>query len=198
MAEAGAYFRAGTAPGAPVACSITAAYSATAAVLCLVNATARRVQLDYIRLLVTTAPASATAGHWAISADTVNRYGSGGSSAALAHANMLVAASAPASGLTGLYLGAVVAAGAGTYARTVSRGQARAVIPVVGDAYIWQFGGDIASQAGVINGTNPQAVQFSVPPVVLPSTGSLLLHLWFPGNAATPLSAEIEAGWWER
>ncbi len=200
MADAGAYYHVGTVIGTPVAYSITTAFSATAAYLILRNTASAgglRVYPDFIKLLCTTAPASATAMHFAITSDPTNRYTSGGTAISAANGNMLT--SLNAAGIADLHIGVPTIAAAGANVRTVERGQLRTVIPVVGDQYVFQFGG-LPSQGNTLNGTSPQIIQYSVPPVVLAPGGnhSMLLNLWFPANATTAPQFEVSVGWWER
>ena len=37
-----------------------------------------------------------------------------------------------------------------------------------------------------------------IPPVILGPNSALTVYAWFPGNATTGLSFELEMGWWER
>ena len=195
MADAGAYFRAGNATiGTALTYAIQTSFSATVAALLIVNASAKRVYLDYIRMLLTIAPASATAGDWAVVIDPTNRFSSGGTVLGGANTSMLATANG-APGASAYWTPTVAAAGAN--ARTVARGKLRTVIPVAGDTFIWQFGMP-PQTSQVINGANPTILAFGVPPVVLPATSTMLLHLWFVANAATAPTFEVEVGWWER
>src|SRR4051812_23324271 len=82
MADEGTYYRStNQTPGTATAYSITTAFSATAAFAIIRNtdsAGGKRLFLDYLRLICTTVPASATSAHFAVSVDTANRYTSGG------------------------------------------------------------------------------------------------------------------------
>ena len=37
-----------------------------------------------------------------------------------------------------------------------------------------------------------------IPPVILGPNSAMTVYAWFPGNATTGLSFELEMGWWER
>lgn len=202
MADAGDYYRAGNATiGTAISYSVVTAWAATSAFLIMRNTAAGgglRVYPDYIRLLLGTAPASATAMHYAMTLDPTNRYTSGGTVISGTNTNLL--SSIATAGVASVICGAPTIAAAGANVRTVTRGQVRSVIPVVGDQYVFQFGGLPQQGQLITNSTNPAITQISVPPVVLApgNNHSLLLHLWFPGNVTTAAQFEIEVGFWER
>ena len=199
-ADAGAYYKTQATPGTAIAYSVQTTFSATIAYVLIRNtagAAGLRVYPDYIRLLCTTLPASATAGDWALVLDPTNRLTSGGTTISGTNTNMR--SDIATTGVGSVIAGTPTIAAAGANARTVARGKLRTVIPVLGDTYVWQFGMPISTPQ-VLNGANPQIETFSVPPVVLAPAGnhSLLLHLWFTANSVTAPQFEVEVGWAER
>ena len=200
MADAGAYYRAGTAIGTPIAYQLSAAYAATVGWVIIKNtagAGGLRVYPDYARIYVTTAPVAGTACHYAVTMENANRYTSGGTAWAGTYTNML--SSVGTAGAAQVYAGVPVIAAAGATVRTVARGVLRTQIPVVGDQYVFTFGAPQGQIPSIASAT-ASIIQVALPPVVLAANASacLILHLWFPSNITTPMSAEAEVGWWER
>ena len=146
---------------------------------------------------MTTAPANGTAAHYAVTLENSNRYTSGGTTWSGTYTNML--SSVATTGVAQVYAGVPVIAAAGATVRTVARGQLRTTIPYIADQYLFSFGPP-QSQIPNISVANATIIQISLPPVVLAANANacMILHLWFPSNSATPMSAEGEIGWWER
>src|ERR1700690_2129127 len=148
-ADAGAYYKSQATPGTAIAYSVQTTFSATIAYLIMRNTASAgglRVYPDYIRLLCTTAPASATAGDWAIVLDPSNRYTSGGTVISGTNTNML--SSIATAGVGSVIAGTPTIAAAGGNARVLARGKLRTVSPVVGDTYIWQSGMPVSPPQG--------------------------------------------------
>lgn len=181
--------------GTAYAGAITTAFSATAAFMTLYNTDANKsVYLDYIKLILTVVPASATSMHLAVAIDSINRYASGGTTGitpqnpngGVANGSVVTASA-----------GAVVAAAASA-ARYLVRENWRTVIPVVGDTLFLNFGAQDTMPGPPKNGTVPSAFGIPAGPVIIKPGGSVVLHMWAPANAVTGPSYEVEAGWWER
>lgn len=180
-------------PGTAVAYSITTAFSALASFFFLYNGDAtKRLFLDYIKLIPTTAPASATSGHFALAIDDTNRYTSGGSSFTPQNVNSAVANASIATCRAGALVNPVVVA-----ARYVDRGVLFAAIPVVNSEFVLAVGSQAAG-AGTLGGTVATRTVIPLSPVVVAPGDCMLLHLWFPANAVTAPQFEFEAAWWER
>jgi hypothetical protein len=199
VANEGTYYRAtNQVPGTATAYSITTAFSATAGFAVIRNtdsAGGKRLFMDYIRLICTTAPASATSSHFAISIDSTNRYTSGGTALTPQNANMVSANSS----IGTCHIGAPTIAAASGSVRYLTRGVLFSAIPVVNTEWIINFGaGD--SGSGTLAGTTAARIGIPMGPVVLGpgATHSLVLHIWNPANATTAPQYEFEAGWWER
>jgi hypothetical protein len=94
------------------------------------------------------------------------------------------------------YQGAVVAAAASTAQRTICHGLIRTVINVVGDEYLFTFGGEPKPAAAMpLEGTLQVSKHFTCPPVVLGPTDQFLFH-FFSGSQSAASSHECEIGFW--
>jgi hypothetical protein len=208
LCDEGAYFKAQNATiGTGIIHALTTAWSGTAAVLCLRNTDAegaKRLYLDYIRLI--TGPTAigmtaATSIESAVTIDNTNRYSSGGTSITPANANM----DSSQATIAALNFGAVVLAAASGSVRQVGRAAfARRAAPamVTGDQFMWDFGQDGVPSLSVAGAAAPAtaATQFYTPmgPVIIGGGDSLNFHLWYPAGATTAPTFEFEMGWWER
>jgi hypothetical protein len=65
-------------------------------------------------------------------------------------------------------------------------------LPVVGSEYSVRFGADTSPCAG------PNSSMSVAAPVLIPPGWWLVMHLWFPSNATTGASFEVDIGTWER
>lgn len=204
--------RAATIPGNPIAHSIQTAFADTAGLAILRNSEARALNRGggillprYLRAKLTTIPASATAAHWALSLDDIDRYTSGGSQLGVA-ANTTAGwtrSDYMAQAISGrLDFGAIVCPAAGTNRKIIGQGVIRSVVPVVNDVFIWVFGDpNDAALSQDTSGAGAKIITINVDEVALFPNGeagvpsSLILHVWYPANAATPASYEVDAGW---
>jgi hypothetical protein len=194
IAEEGAYYKALTPTlGTAVAYPVTAAFSATAGAAFLIrnanaSPTGPNIYLDYVRFTFSVAPASSTSAQFAVVVDPANRYTSGGSALTITNPNLNTT---PATSAVA-FAGSLTTTAASGSVRNISRGALKATIPLVGDSFTVNFGAvdSVATSSGVQQGG----------PVVLgPNANhSMLVHLWFPANATTGASFEVDAGWWER
>lgn len=203
IAEEGSYFvTTNPTPGTTVAAAVQAAFSDTVAAFVIRNTDVsggKSIFLDYIKLMVSVAPASAVSAQYAgkLEPSTPRAATAGNAAPVPQNANGGVATKAMAAidAFTGAAFLTVPAAS--TNARLVSRGALRGVIPVVGDELVLGFGA--VDPAGGAGGPSTGSRQGgNAAPVVIPPGGSYTLHVWFPSNATTGLSAEYEIGHWER
>jgi hypothetical protein len=205
IADEGSFFTTSSpTPGTGLAFAITAAASDTAGNFLLIKnndnvsdtPNNKRIYLSYIKLICTVAPVTATAGHFKINTDgfLTSRYTSGGTVLIPANVNMDLANNS----IVQVYAGALTTVALSSSSRQLSRGVIRSQIPVVNDEYIWHFG-SVDFEANQAIGTTT-AIRESIPcpPIVLGPQQSFTLGLWFPGNATTAGSFEVECGWWER
>lgn len=158
------------------------------------NIRAKRIYLHYLRLILTALPASGVSGHFFVKGDNKDRYSSGGTQILPVNANL----DAGTGTVAQLFVGALTTIAPSPSARLLSRGVLRSVIPVLNDEWIFVSGG-VDLPAGLsLGGTVAQRMIVPVPPLVIGPQDNLCIQLWFPSNAVTPPSFEIEAGWWER
>lgn len=181
-------------PGTGIAQAISASYDATKALIAIEgpdgwNAGATLIVPHWIRLINTVAPASGT------SANAVVTLTSGG---AVTGGTVLTGRSAVLGGAAGI---ATVTAGALTVpagAAIRSRFQLRSAIPAVGDEYVVVFGE--CGPTDTLGGTTAVRSVARVPRVAIPTGADpwgILLHVWYPSNAVTPASWEVEVCWRE-
>lgn len=203
LAADGSYFvTTNPTPGTGIAYAVTAAASETAGYfLAIINGSsagdpsAKTIFLDYLRLIPTVAPASGTSGRFAWRSDVAAKYTSGGSALTPVNPNSGNGNTSVAS----VKAGALTTAAASGVARLISHGVLRGAIPVVNDEYVFDFGGAEAAGGSIItSGTNVQRMGIPVPPIVIGPGMMVGLQLWFPSNAVTGLSAELELAHWER
>lgn len=207
LAEEGTYY-VFTNPtiGTALAGAVQAAFSDTVAAFVIQNnapnsgAAPKFVYLDYIDLLVSVSPASAVSAQYCTKLEPTSLRAPSGGNAALTQANVHPFISNTADlvtvqAFTGGAFMTVPAASAS--ARVVGRGIIRGVIPAVGDELTIAFGAldPGGSAAGVSTGSRQAA---SHAPIIIPPQGSLTVHIWFPSNAVTGISAEAEVGLWVR
>jgi hypothetical protein len=161
----------------------------------------RCLYLDYIKLTCTLQGTGGTALYYATMIDSILRWSSGGSGSAGTGQTSVLAGpyptksdAAPNSSAL-VYAGAVTAAGNGSAARLLSVGVLRsAVIPVVFDTYLLNFGGVNLQQDSVLTtGSNVAQRSLVHPPVCVGPGGSFILNLWLPSQGAASIY-EIEIG----
>lgn len=230
--DGGEYRVASMAPGATtLQLGLSNAFSAVAAALLLMNKTSaggnianKRIYLDYIRLLVATAPTAGTSLLAATVIDSKDRTpttvssGSGGSgpgtpATATAYISPVTDPNmdnADPSIIGVPYFPMSTAAGAppavlaaGPNTRTVVGNlPLRSQIPVVGDEYIIDFGSsDAPGNTSLVTAAPAGASRIicSHPGVVIGPLQWFLLYLWAPGNITAGLAfSGIDIGWWER
>jgi hypothetical protein len=182
------------------------AYDATKPTLLVKNNNAaggKRLYLDYIRLLESVAGAAATSFRYRMHADSVERYGSGGTALGAA-ASSVKAATNPnmdssASSAAQVYFGAVTANAAGSGERLLSNGVLRQGLGVAGDQFTFLFGGGKQMGASMLTPltTVMQDKFIPVHPVVLGPGQSFLLHI-FGAALTTAVTFELEMGYVER
>lgn len=205
LADEGGYFVAtNPTPGTAFAYPVLAAFADTTPGIYMfnkdapANASAKRIYLDYIKIIVTTVPASTTSANFAIKLDSAARALTTDNTVSLIPANVnmdLGTASLALVKAQNSATASVIAAGSAS-SRLVSRGVLGG-LPIVGDELVIAFGS--VDPAGAYGATNVASRKVtSAPPVVIGPGQSLAFSLWFIGNAATGLSYELEVGWWER
>lgn len=201
LADEGSYFVAlNTTPGTGIAgIAAASAFADTAALLFLRNGASsdKRVYLDKLILMPTAAGTNGTNFNFVMRADKGNsRYTSGGSAITPANVNM---GSNRTSGIDRLQFGAIVAAAATSEARTIHQGPLRTVIKVIGDKYVFDFGGSTPGPVSGIplEGTTQASINIPCPPVVLDPGDTFLFHEW-AASQTVGASYEFMLGFWVR
>jgi hypothetical protein len=161
------------------------------------NAT-KLVYLDFIEIEVTAVNTGGTSDNWADQLDTgTTRRSSGGSELRMNNPNMNSSETSIFSGTTlAMMGGAVVAAAESSSVRHLGHGQIRAAIHVVGDRYLFQYGGDPSVGANVVATAASRHV-ISRPPVILGATDQYLLALYAPSQTVAAVY-KLRLGWFER
>lgn len=160
------------------------------------NTRAKRVYLDYLRLIMTAVPAAGISGHYFIKVDNKDRAAAspGGTQLQPTNAN----ADSGTGTVSQIWAGANTTVAPSASARLLSRGVLRSVIPVVNDEILFAFGPQDIHGSIQLGGAVAQRMVIPCPPVIIGPQDNLCLQLWFPSNAVTPASFELEAGFWER
>ena len=157
------------------------------------NQQAKRIYLDYIKLLCKVVPASAVEwGYAGILDYAAARYTSGGSAITPVNVNGDIVMPSIAS----LIVGAITAI-AGQSARKVCRGRWRGVIPTIYDEYVLLFGGMEGGSSMAAAAASGRSVSMCAPVVIGPGQ-NFYLNMFGTSNASTASEYEFEIGWWER
>ena len=203
LANEGSYYIVTTpTPGTGLASDIKTSYSATVPFAYIFNSglsggrSDLRVFLDYIKLIVTVAPASTTQSHWALVLDTAARAITTDNTTAMTpkSPNGIITATGAVSVFKSQSSGTASAIAGATNGRVVGRGTWGG-LPIIGDELVIACGKHVDGYAG----TSVTARKVSnAPPVIIGPGQSLTLFTWWVSNASTGLSYELEAGYWER
>lgn len=185
-------------PGTTVADNIQTTFLNTKGLLNIRNtdgANGKQIIMDYIKLICTGAPASATATDISLAIDNAIRYASGGTQFTPQNPNMDMANASIAT----LWFGALTLNAPGANVRYISRAKLFQAIEVVGTEFILVFNRP-AGASGVMNGSAPQRLEINVGPCILGPNNNenLSIHTWRAANATTAPTYEFEIGWWER
>lgn len=156
----------------------------------------RTIYLDYIRLIPTVAPASATKAEMLISLDNKNRFSSGGTALTEVVASQFDANQVNQA-VSVMTFGALTLNAESSSIKRISRAQLFSAIPVVGSEFII-IGGAADAAGGTLGGTVATRVEVPVGPIIIPPGWCMTLHTWFPANAVTPASWELEVSVFER
>lgn len=154
----------------------------------------KRIYLNYIRLITTVVPAAGISGHFFIKVDNKDRYTSGGTQLSPTNVNMDTGVGT----VSQLWAGALTTTAPSPSARLIARGVLRSVIPVVNDEFIISSSFIEATGACLLGGVIAQRMIVPVVPIILGPQNNMCLQLWFPSNAVTAPSFEVEMGWYER
>lgn len=154
---------------------------------------AKSIYLQFLRMIVTAAPTSATAWNFLFRLDNTARYTSGGTSIVPQNVN-------PAFGnntAMRMYFGAVVTALPGLATqRVVASGMVQSTIPVVKDNWLFTFG-DTSMPTNVLTASAAKNLTLPCGPVIIPPGWNCTLEMWGASNAGAP-AWEFELGYAER
>lgn len=208
LAIEGSYWIAATAtPGTGITLSVATgtSFSDTQALLVVNNTDAvtqngRMLILDFLTIVVTTAPTNATLMHVAHRIDSQTRGTAGtrlgASSTDPRPTNMNIAGSAI--GQAFAMGGTAVSVAASANVRNVGRNLLRGQIPVVGDTITIKFGSaEMAAGGTNLAASTASGITVFAPPVVIGPQQSYVLNEWTVGRSAA-LSGELIVGWVER
>jgi hypothetical protein len=183
-----------------VAYGVLAAYAVTTPAFHIANTAAaggRSIFMDFIKLRVTVAPASATNWKLVVDVDNTPRLSTaptGGVQRTVNNANP--AAASDFEGQVWAFTGGtVLTIMGGAQVRTLYNVVWRASIPIVLEEMVVQFG---ESETGSNNVTTVGRVTASCGPVVIPPQCSASFHMYGASNAITGMSAEYSLGMWQR
>ncbi len=158
------------------------------------NPNAVSIYLQYIKMVLSQVPTSATNWRYSFRLDNVVRYSSGGST--LTPVNINPSSSKVAAAR--VYFGAIVPTALPTAAsRLVALGLIDSAIPVINDQWLFTFGGANPYMDQVNGGATAKNMTYNCPPIIIPPGWSLSLGMWGTSNAAAP-SWEFEIAHVER
>lgn len=205
FADEGSYFAVTNAtPGTSLLYPLTTAFSDTAPLLYILNqeSASNPAQpdccIEQIKLIVTQVPATTTQVYYAVILDAVARPFTTDNTASIVPAVSNYGASPrftlPLIKAQNSATASILTASSASK-RIIARG-ALGGLPVLGDELAIVFGrGDAGSYGGtaVASRKVSSAAAFEIAP-----GSSMALHVWFPGNATTALTYEIEVTGWVR
>lgn len=146
------------------------------------DANARTIYPLSLRMTVSQAPTSATVWSYAIRADNVARYTSGGSALSAVNLNT---GSSNTSVLQG-YFGAVVTTNLPSAAqRVLASGQIHSAIPTTKDVWIFTFG-DMTMPSSILTAAAAKNINVPTNPMALGPGWCLTVEMWGASNAAAP------------
>ena len=143
---------------------------------------ARTIYPLALKMTVTAAPTSATVWNYAIRADNVPRYTSGGTALTAQNLNT---GSSNTSNLHA-YFGAVVTTNLPSASqRVLASGQVQSTIPVVKDVWIFTFG-DITMPSSILTASAAKNINIPVQPFAIGPGWNVALEMWGASNAGAP------------
>lgn len=175
------------------------AFSATVALISLFNAvqnvatSAKRVQLQWLRLETRAAGTNGTNFQFAMSIDNGNRFTSGGTPIVPVNSCMDLTT---ATNVT-MNVGALTTTAASAGVRRIAHGMVRPVIKVIGDSYLFLFGQTPMTSGVAVDGTAASQITVLCPAVTLGQNQSFLFHE-VAASQSVAATYEISMAWTER
>ena len=203
VALEGSYFIAATAtPGSGITASAATgvAFSDTQGILTIFNNDApggKRIILDFINIIITTAPGASTSVAVAHKVDSGNRGSAGTVLGATGTNPKASAMDVGAASVAEVRFGVPTVAASSSAARNVGRNILRTILPVIGDQYIIKFAASDWSGGGGAGTAGAQVLTLPAPPIVIGPQQCYVLQEWSPARNSA-YSAECVVGWIER
>ncbi len=153
-----------------------------------------KAYLHFIELEVVVAPTNGAKDNWAAQIDTgATRVTTPGTT--LTSLNMSMQSTATP-GLA-VQAGVITVGAESTSVRNIGFGQNRSGIAILGDRYMFRFGGDPSSGDNVVAAAASRHL-INLPPVILGPTSQFLLALYSADDAQTVGAVyKVRCGWWE-
>lgn len=159
------------------------------------NTNAKRIYLDYIKLVVATVPASTTVVNYAVKVQNSLRNATANNTTLTPVNCNMDDGTASIAKVEAFNAGFLTVPAADATARVVARGNIGG-LPILGDELVIQFGGIDMAAMGT-SGTASRKVSVAAPVIIGPQQ-SATVHIWLTANAATAGQFEYEIGHWER
>lgn len=166
---------------------------------------AKRIYLDYIRLLLTgTAPTATVSMEFAIKRSRIDREPAAANARTpLSPVNMASNSQRDSICIPMSYANAaaMLLVASQQSDPVLARFRIATGLGVSGDQYLIKFGGDDlgASRGGAaVRATDPGQIVVPVPPIIIEPGESAAVHMWWLTAATTAATFEFEVGWWER
>ena len=151
------------------------------------------IYLKYLKMRVSQVPSSVAAWYYALRADNVARYTSGGTLIPPVNANTGSSRASRAQ----IYFGAVVTTNLpSANQRVLSSGQVSNALPITLDQWIFTFG-DVGMPTGLVVSATVRNVTIPCGPAIIAPGWCATLEMWGASNSAAP-SWEFELGYAER
>ncbi len=156
-----------------------------------------KAYLNFIEIEVVVAPTNGAKDNWAAQLDTgATRVTTPGTTLTALNTNMQSTGAASTPGLIA-QAGAIVVGAESVNVRNLGFGQNRSGIAILGDRYMYRFGGDPSSGDNVVSAAASRHL-INMPPVILGPSGQFLLALYSSDDAQTIAGVyKVRMGWWE-
>ncbi len=153
-----------------------------------------KAYLHFIELEVVVAPTNGALDNWAAQLDTgATRVTTPGTTLTSLNMNMQSTAQP---GLIA-QAGTITVGAESVNVRNLGFGQNRAGIAIIGDRYMYRFGGDPSSGDNVVSAAASRHL-INMPPVILGPSGQFLLgHYSADNNQTVGAVYKVRMGWWE-
>jgi hypothetical protein len=191
-------------PGTGITGGLVTGFSATAdGLMTIANSGGRTIYLDVLTLMISgTMPTGTTVQKLAVYLETGIVAPTAGNSVVTAKSlnpGVGVASSATVNVFVG-GMATIPATAAGATRTLVTNTSLPTSLGIVGDSYVYNFGGDPAQSGGQLTAarlTAPARIVTSCNPVTIPPNYTAILDWWWITQAANAPVMEYELGWFE-